>query len=446
VLKISAKPSLPVWFIFGKKFGEYSLDMLLAFGKERIDVLLAFSSANITKENIDFHKKLENPLGLMALIVAAAVANDAYFMNWLLETEGDLFIALFNSSDLGSKIAILEAIFGELIIGAENIAQKMGISIEKLISEVQAVLSFLTRRHRSSITFDALMKSLTAARFIRAYKLIKFNRGIIIGGWVIAPLSEFFHFSKSYYQEMLRKRIQILQEKMKKSPNYEAYRAFGEELINYWRGKKVTIQRYTEKHSKIPTRGKLWEKTEFFPPCSRILYDQFIATGYLSHNERLQLGLFLKALGMPLEEQLKFWYNAVDNVGLSWEKFLKKGGYYIRHIYGLEGSRKDYRPPKCETIIAKYFCPFAKLNFSELKEKLRAINPKISASAFDKIQKYVISREPRKACAQFLMSMIRGMGFQYSISIISHPLQFVRILYRYARGGKYDSKRTPKNV
>jgi len=42
--------------------------------------------------------------------------------------------------------------------------------------------------------------------------------------------------------------------------------------------------------------------------------------------------------------------------------------------------------------------------------------------------------------------MIRGMGFQYSISIISHPLQFVRILYRYARGGKYDSKRTPKNV
>lgn len=432
----------PPWFLFGKLSGEYTLEELLAFGKGRIDFLLEFSSTHTLRREEGSNKVLENPLGLTALMIAAAASNDAYFTSWLLEIEGDLFNVLFNNSGLSTKIAILKAIYGRLLIGADSVASVLGISTEKLISEAQTALSVqYTKRRRAVLPIDVLMKTLTAVRFINAYRLIKFNRGIVVKGWVIAPLTEFFHFSKSYYQQMLSKKIRDLSEKLIKNPNYEAYKAFAEELLNYWRSRRVALQSQSRRDTKASIRGKPWEKPELFPPCSRILYDQFRTTGYLPHNERLQLGLFLKALGMPLDEQLKFWYNAVDNVGLSWEKFLKKGGYYIRHIYGLEGSHKDYQSPKCETIIAKYFCPFARSNFSELKEKLKAINPRITSSELNNIQKYVMLREPRKACAQFLMSMVKASASRLRIIDIKHPIQFVKILYRYSRGGKRSGEK-----
>jgi DNA primase large subunit len=38
-----------------------------------------------------------------------------------------------------------------------------------------------------------------------------------------------------------------------------------------------------------------------------IMYDRLAAEHHLKHNGRLELGLFLKAIGMPLEQALLFW-------------------------------------------------------------------------------------------------------------------------------------------
>jgi DNA primase large subunit len=44
-----------------------------------------------------------------------------------------------------------------------------------------------------------------------------------------------------------------------------------------------------------------------FPLCMHIMYDRLASESHLKHNGRLELGLFLKAIGMPLEQALLFW-------------------------------------------------------------------------------------------------------------------------------------------
>lgn len=71
-----------------------------------------------------------------------------------------------------------------------------------------------------------------------------------------------------------------------------------------------------------------------FPPCMRHLYDALESTKHLKHTGRLQLGLFLKGVGLGLEEALVFWRRAFSNLGD--DAFQKKGyPYNIRYFYSL---------------------------------------------------------------------------------------------------------------
>lgn len=68
--------------------------------------------------------------------------------------------------------------------------------------------------------------------------------------------------------------------------------------------------------------------------------------------------LFLKELGMPVNEALQFWraeYSQPAFVGYggsshSWSRDEQRYIYSIQHLYGLKGSRTNYRSYSCRYI------------------------------------------------------------------------------------------------
>ena len=138
-------------------------------------------------------------------------------------------------------------------------------------------------------------------------------------------------------------------------------------------------------YSDASKRGVLGEVTaadiprlskESFPLCmvamTTALHDQH----HLKHTARMQLGLFLKGIGLPLEEALRFWRTEMA-AHAPGDKFDKEYMYNIRHNYGKEGKRQDYTPHSCASIINTtpgvgqvHGCPYRLFSEDQLRASL----------------------------------------------------------------------------
>ena len=102
-----------------------------------------------------------------------------------------------------------------------------------------------------------------------------------------------------------------------------------------------------------------------YPPCMLSLHGALRGNHHLKHFGRLQYGLFLKGIGLTLEESLHFWKAEFVKGAIDGDKFDKQYAYNIRHSYGKEGKRADYTPWSCKRVINNkpgvgeyHGCPF----------------------------------------------------------------------------------------
>eukprot|EP00026_Physarum_polycephalum_P007912 Phypoly_transcript_07983.p1 GENE.Phypoly_transcript_07983~~Phypoly_transcript_07983.p1 ORF type:complete len:500 (+),score=82.21 Phypoly_transcript_07983:190-1500(+) len=87
-----------------------------------------------------------------------------------------------------------------------------------------------------------------------------------------------------------------------------------------------------------------------FPMCMRAMHRKLRTTHHLKHTARMQYGLFLKGIGLNLENALLFWKSEFSR-GVGPDVFEKTYAYNIRHNYGKEGKRESYTPYACLKII-----------------------------------------------------------------------------------------------
>lgn len=87
------------------------------------------------------------------------------------------------------------------------------------------------------------------------------------------------------------------------------------------------------------------------PLCMRSSYGVLKATHHLKDNARLQFGLFLKGIGVSMEDALAFWQTEFAKGGKTAEEFEKRYTYNVRHQYGQAGASISYKPYACGKVI-----------------------------------------------------------------------------------------------
>ncbi|CAN6464737.1 unnamed protein product [Victoria cruziana] len=139
-----------------------------------------------------------------------------------------------------------------------------------------------------------------------------------------------------------------------------------------------------------------------FPLCMRHLFYKLREEHHLKHGGRMQLGLFLKGVGLKLDDALAFW-RAEFSQKVGSEKFEKEYAYNIRHNYGKEGKRTDYTPYSCQRVITStpgvgdhHGCPYR--HFSEENLKAALGNMGVSGRSVDDIMEKVQNRHYQLAC------------------------------------------------
>jgi len=124
-----------------------------------------------------------------------------------------------------------------------------------------------------------------------------------------------------------------------------------------------------------------------FPLCMQNLHRSLRRDAHLKHFGRLQYTLFLKGIGLNLEECLVFWRSSFSKI--TDDTFNKEYRYNVRHTYGDVGGDSNrrgggYTPFSCQKILTEHppgpgeahGCPYRHFSIDNLTALLQNVGVK----------------------------------------------------------------------
>jgi DNA primase large subunit len=124
-----------------------------------------------------------------------------------------------------------------------------------------------------------------------------------------------------------------------------------------------------------------------FPLCMQNLHRSLRRDAHLKHYGRLQYTLFLKGIGLNLEECLVFWRSSFSKI--TDDVFNKEYRYNVRHAYGDVGGDSNrrgngYSPFSCQKILTEHppgpgeahGCPYRHFSVDNLTALLQVVGVK----------------------------------------------------------------------
>jgi DNA primase large subunit len=132
-----------------------------------------------------------------------------------------------------------------------------------------------------------------------------------------------------------------------------------------------------------PTASNIDALSQHFPLCASHLHKTLQTNSHLKHYGRLQYTLFLKGMGLNLEECIIFWRHSFKH--MTDDKFNKEYKYNIRHAYGDVGGDanrrgRGYSPYSCQKLLTEplpgsgqsHGCPYRTFAVDNLVSLLNA--------------------------------------------------------------------------
>ncbi|XP_049870753.1 DNA primase large subunit-like [Pectinophora gossypiella] len=159
--------------------------------------------------------------------------------------------------------------------------------------------------------------------------------------------------------------------------------------------------------------------SRYFPPCMLNLHQYLRKKHRLSHSQRFYYSLFLKDIGMSVGEAIDFWRTEYQQSPNShscchnWQKDEKKFVYGIRHMYGLEGGRKNYTSVNCQRIqnsdtsCSEGGCPFKSFDNQKMIQVLNS-QTKMTNTMMSQICELKRKHQYTSACVLYLQKCLES--------------------------------------
>lgn len=169
-----------------------------------------------------------------------------------------------------------------------------------------------------------------------------------------------------------------------------------------------------------------------FPLCMQNLHNILRKRHRLSHYARLYYSLFLKEGGMHIEDAILYWkeeyskpHTCASICTHKWQTNEKKFIYSIRHLYGLEGSHRNYESPSC-AIMCTHIpgstyeggCPFKNFDANILTSFL---STSLTANEIHKFLEILPSQKPEIICTSYFKLVHKSNNDNV---MVTSPLQY----------------------
>ncbi|XP_033644569.1 DNA primase large subunit-like [Asterias rubens] len=284
--------------------------------------------------------------------------------------------------------------------------------------------------------------------FTEALDLVRGRKVYLHKGWAYVPHNDLVSIILSAFRSHLSQALAVTARSI---PHLEEDDRLLPMLNNL--SKQYLGQNYSSVKTntgKIELKDMDMHARKSFPLCMRQLHTELRENHHIRHHGRMQYGLFLKGIGLTLEQALTFWRSEFSKI-MEVDKFDKQYAYNVRHSYGKEGKRTDYTPYSCMKIIMTnapatgdhHGCPFRHTDSKLLKQRLASY--KVNQAGVDEIIDLVNKSHYQVACSKYFMLTHNNAKTDVSIQ---HPNQYfeesMKILSgdkKYEGSGRFSSPR-----
>lgn len=276
--------------------------------------------------------------------------------------------------------------------------------------------------------------------FTEVYDLVKTRQTVLVKGEAYCKLDEqarLKHILRRYSQH-LEQQLTLAYDMFGVLPNEfkDQVSDFLDELPLQSLGKEFDASDHEHLNVQLADLDKLSQRD--YPLCMKMQHQHIRRENHMPHTGRLQYGLFLKGIGLTVEQSLQFWHDAfVPRVGEDgWKK--KNYAYNIRYNYGEVGRRQSWNPYNCHKIIASsidrsdpHGCPFRKRTPEEIGHQLAEFlsDPKALHEAKKSISRALGDKQYTHACIEYFRAKHgQASGPDLEASSMHPNLYFLRSL------------------
>uniref|UniRef100_A0A8C7WMV5 DNA primase large subunit n=1 Tax=Oryzias sinensis TaxID=183150 RepID=A0A8C7WMV5_9TELE len=372
----------------------------------------------------EFEKRRKDHISHFILRLAYCQTED--LRRWFIQQEVDLFRYRFTDLPPQQKLEFLHK--NNLKYNTLSDKEKNELSDKLLMSSYSV----------SGVTVEKL--EFYKVPFQDALDLVRSRKVYLKAGFAFVPQQDIVTIVLNDFRTRLSKALALTARSLPAVHSDERLHPLLNHLSHAYLGQDYSIQKNVGKIS-LEQIDSLSGKS--FPLCMRQLHQALRENHHLRHGGRMQYGLFLKGIGISLEQALQFWRSEFIRGKVDADKFDKAYAYGIRHMYGKEGKRADYTPYSCMKVILSnppsqgdhHGCPFRHSDPELLKQKLQFY--KVSPSSITQILELVKGMHFQLACQKYFEVTHNVEDSSFSLS---HPNQYFIESQKVLGGGK-DPKR-----